>query len=79
MADFADEKTMELKLYDTLTRENGMKQAANFQRLRLPLLLPGITVNTSPTDYFPLQAVQLQRFKGESWDLFGDVMSAEGS
>jgi branched-chain amino acid transport system substrate-binding protein len=54
-----------------------MKQAANFQKLRVPLLLPGITINTSPTDYFPLQAVQLQRFKGESWELFGDVMSAE--
>jgi branched-chain amino acid transport system substrate-binding protein len=62
---------------DNLTRENVMKQAANFQKLRVPLLLPGITVNTSPTDYFPLQAVQLQRFKGESWELFGDIMSAE--
>jgi branched-chain amino acid transport system substrate-binding protein len=67
------------KCGDTLTRENVMRQAANFQKLRVPLLLPGITVNTSPTDYFPLQAVQLQRFKGESWELFGDVMSAEGS
>ena len=55
-----------------------MKQAANFQKLRVPMLLPGITVSTSPTDYYPIQAVQLQRFKGESWDLFGDVMSAEG-
>jgi branched-chain amino acid transport system substrate-binding protein len=62
---------------DNLTRENVMKQAVNFQKLRVPLLLPGITVNTSPTDYFPLQAVQLQRFKGESWELFGDIMSAE--
>ncbi len=65
------------KCGDNLTRENVMKQAANFQKLRVPLLLPGITVNTSPTDYFPLQAVQLQRFKGESWELYGDVMSAE--
>jgi branched-chain amino acid transport system substrate-binding protein len=67
------------KCGDTLTHENVMKQAANFQKLRVPLLLPGITVSTSPTDYYPIQAVQLQRFKGESWDLFGDVMSAEGS
>ena len=67
------------KCGDTLTRENVMKQAANFQKLRLPLLLPGITVNTSPTDYFPLQAVQLQRFKGESWELFGDILSAEST
>ena len=67
------------KCGDTLTRANVMKQAANFQKLKLPLLLPGITVNTSPTDYFPLQAVQLQRFKGESWELFGDVIAAEST
>jgi branched-chain amino acid transport system substrate-binding protein len=67
------------KCGDTLTHENVMKQAANFQKLRVPMLLPGITVSTSPTDYYPIQAVQLQRFKGESWDLFGEVMAAEGS
>ncbi len=67
------------KCGDTLTHENVMKQATNFQKLRVPLLLPGITVSTSPTDYYPIQAVQLQRFKGETWDLFGDVMHAEGS
>ena len=67
------------KCGDTLTHENVMKQAANFQKLRVPLLLPGITVSTSPTDYYPIQAVQLQRFKGESWELFGDVMHAEST
>jgi branched-chain amino acid transport system substrate-binding protein len=67
------------KCGDALTHENVMKQAANFQKLRVPLLLPGITVSTSPTDYYPIQAVQLQRFKGETWDLFGEVMAAEGS
>jgi branched-chain amino acid transport system substrate-binding protein len=56
-----------------------MRQAANHQKLRVPGLLPGITVSTSPTDFYPVQAVQLQRFKGESWDLFGDVMHAESS
>ena len=45
----------------------------------MPLLLPGITVNTSPTDYYPIQAVQLSRFKGETWDLFGDIMHAEST
>ena len=65
------------KCGDTLTRANVMKQAADFQKFRVPLLLPGITVSTSPTDYFPLQAVQLQRFKGEGWERFGDIMSAE--
>jgi branched-chain amino acid transport system substrate-binding protein len=64
---------------DELTRANLMKQAASFQKFRVPLILPGILVNTSPTDFYPLQAVQLQRFKGESWDLFGDVMHAESS
>jgi ABC-type branched-subunit amino acid transport system substrate-binding protein len=67
------------KCGDNLTRDNVMKQATNFQKYRLPLLLPGITVSTSPTDYYPIQAVQLSRFKGETWDLFGDVMHAEGS
>jgi branched-chain amino acid transport system substrate-binding protein len=62
-----------------MTRANLMKQAASFQKYRLPLLLPGITVSTSPTDFYPIQAVQLQRFKGETWELFGEVMHAEGS
>jgi len=52
---------------------------ANHQKLRVPGLLPGITVSTSPTDFYPVQAVQLQRFKGESWELFGDIMHAESS
>jgi len=65
------------KCGDDLTRENVMKQAANFQKYKLPMLIPGITINTSPTDYYPIQSVQLARFKGESWELFGDVMSNE--
>jgi branched-chain amino acid transport system substrate-binding protein len=67
------------KCGDNLTHENLMRQAANHQKLRVPCLLPGITVSTSPTDFYPVQAVQLQRFKGESWELFGDVMHAESS
>ena len=59
--------------------ENLMRQAANHQKLRIPLVLPGITISTSPTDYYPIQAVQLARFKAESWELFGDVMHAESS
>mgnify|MGYP006275440077 FL=1 len=62
-----------------LTRANLMKQAASFQKFRVPLLLPGILVNTSPTDFYPIQAVQLQRFKGETWELFGEVMHAEST
>ena len=67
------------KCGDNLTRENLMRQAANFQKFKLPLLLPGITVSTSPTDYYPIQAVQLSRFKGETWELFGDIMHAEST
>ena len=62
---------------DNLTRENVMKQAASIKGLELPLLLPGIKVNTSETDFYPLQAVQLARFKAESWERFGDVLSNE--
>ena len=64
---------------DELTRENLMKQAASMKRLVVPMLLPGITINTSATDYYPIQAVRLQRFKGETWDLFGDVLSNESA
>ena len=75
---FLMEQTLK-KCGDDLTRENVMRQAANHQKLRVPLLLPGITVSTSPTDFYPVQAVQLARFKGETWDRFGDVMAAESS
>src|SRR5258707_14417980 len=49
------------KCGDDLTRENVMRQAANHHNLKIPLVLPGITVNTSPTDFYPIQAVQLSR------------------
>ena len=61
---------------DDLTRENIMKQAANLKDFRVELLLPGIKINTSPTDFAPISQLQLMRFKGEKWDLFGDVISA---
>ncbi|MBS0519344.1 MAG: ABC transporter substrate-binding protein [Proteobacteria bacterium] len=64
---------------DDLTRANVMKQATSFKKFRVPMLLPGITVSTSPTDYFPIQAVQLQRFKGKSWELFGNILEAEAT
>jgi len=64
---------------DNMTRANLMKQAASFQKFRVPLLLPGILINTSATDFYPIQAVQLQRFKGETWELFGEIMHAESS
>ena len=62
---------------DNLTRENVMKQAANLKDFRTEVLLPGIMINTSPTDFAPISQLQLQRFKGESWELFGDVISGD--
>jgi branched-chain amino acid transport system substrate-binding protein len=65
------------KAGDNLTRENVMKQAASLKGLEVPLLLPGIKINTGPNDFYPIQAVQLQRFEGETFKLFGNVISAE--
>jgi len=62
---------------DDLTRENVMKQAANLKGFRTEVLLPGIAINTSPTNFAPISQLQLQRFKGEKWELFGDVISAD--
>ena len=62
---------------DQLTRENVMKQAANLRDFKLGLLLPGITINTSPTDYFPIEQMQMSRFNGEHGELFGSPISGE--
>jgi branched-chain amino acid transport system substrate-binding protein len=62
---------------DDLTRENVMKQAANLKNFTLPMLLPGVTINTSPTDYAPIKQVQMARFDGERWERFGPVISGE--
>ncbi len=59
---------------DNLTRENVMKQAANLKDLQLAILLPGIKINTSPTDFAPIQAEQLIRFDGKQWVRFGEVI-----
>jgi branched-chain amino acid transport system substrate-binding protein len=64
---------------DNLTRASVMTKAASFQKFRVPMLLPGITVSTSATDYYPIQAVQLARFKGQTWELFGEILHAESS
>jgi branched-chain amino acid transport system substrate-binding protein len=64
---------------DTLTRENAMKQAASLHTLVLPMLLPGITVSTSADDFAPIKQMQLQKFDGTTWKLFGEVISGSGS
>jgi branched-chain amino acid transport system substrate-binding protein len=62
---------------DNLSRENIMKEAANLHDLKLPMLLPGITVNTSPTDFYPVKQMQMEHFNGERWELFGPVIRGE--
>jgi branched-chain amino acid transport system substrate-binding protein len=56
-----------------VTRKNLMRQAANLHDLHLPLLLPGITINTSPTDFYPIKQVYLAKFDGTRWVLFGHL------
>ena len=58
-----------------LSRENIMRQAANLHELELPLLLPGIRVNTSPTDYRPVKQMRPMRFNGHNWELAGDLIT----
>jgi len=62
---------------DDLTRANIMKQAANLKDFTPDTLLPGIRINTSAADFAPIEQLQMMRFKGEKWDLFGDVISGE--
>ena len=62
---------------DNLTRDNVMKQAASLERLPQGGLLPGITLSTGPDDFQPIEQLQLMQFKGERWQLFGDVISGE--
>ena len=60
---------------DELTRENVMKQAANLHDFTTPLLLPGVRINTSPTDFAPIKQVQMARFDGTRWQLFGPILT----
>jgi branched-chain amino acid transport system substrate-binding protein len=60
---------------DDLTRDNVMRQAANVHDLELPMLLPGIRINTGPSDYAPVKQVKLARFDGNHWVPFGELMS----
>ncbi|MGB9366804.1 MAG: ABC transporter substrate-binding protein [Xanthobacteraceae bacterium] len=66
------------KCGDNLTRENVMKQAASLKSLSQPMLLPGITINTSDKDFYPIEQMQMQKFNGERWELFGPVISGSG-
>jgi len=57
---------------DNLSRERVTQQAANLHDFQLGMLLPGITVNTSSTDFAPV--LQMQRFNGQTWELFGPIL-----
>jgi len=61
------------------SRENIMKQAANLKDFGLPTLLPGIKINTSPTNFHPIRQMQLEKWNGKTWELFGDVISGNES
>jgi branched-chain amino acid transport system substrate-binding protein len=61
------------------SRDNVMKQAANIHDLELPTALPGIKINTSPTNYHPIRQMQLEKWDGKTWVRFGDVISGAGA
>jgi hypothetical protein len=62
---------------DDLSRENIMKEAANLHHFREPMLLPGIEINTSPTDFAPIKQIQMARFDGQHWQSFGPLIGGQ--
>ncbi len=62
---------------DNLTRENVMKEAANLHNFRVPMLLPGIEINTSPSDFAPIKQIQMGQFDGQRWRLFGALINGQ--
>ncbi len=64
---------------DNLSRPNIMAQAEQLHALALPMLLPGITLNTSPTDFQPLKQLRMAKFNGQTWEVFGDLMQVSSS
>jgi branched-chain amino acid transport system substrate-binding protein len=62
---------------DNLTRENVMKQATSLKDFTPDTLLPGVKINTSTTDFYPIEQLQMMRFKDKKWDLFGDILGGE--
>jgi ABC-type branched-subunit amino acid transport system substrate-binding protein len=62
---------------DDLTRENVMRQAASLKDFRSEILLPGITINTGPNDFAPISQLRLMKFKGDRWELFGEIITSD--
>ena len=69
-------KTLEM-CGDDLTRANLMKQAASLKDFAPDTLLPGVKINTSATDFYPIEQLQMAKFKGEKWDPFGPIINGE--
>jgi len=63
---------------DDLTRENVMKQCANMHNFQLPMVLPGVLINTTPTDYQMIKQAQMRRFNGQRYVSFGPILSGAG-
>ena len=63
---------------DDLTRENIMRQATSLKNFTASLALPGMTINTSPTDYRINKQMQMMKFNGERWELFGPIIADTG-
>jgi branched-chain amino acid transport system substrate-binding protein len=61
------------------SRENIMKEVADLHNVESPVLLPGIKINTSPTNFHPIRAMQLQKWDGKTWKRFGDVIEGAQS
>ena len=62
---------------DDVSRKNVMRQSANLKDFELPMMLPGIKINTGPDDYYPIKQMQMERFNGNTFELFGPVISGE--
>ncbi|MCP3447183.1 ABC transporter substrate-binding protein [Bradyrhizobium sp. CCGUVB14] len=62
---------------DNLTRDNIMKQAASMKDFEPDTLLPGIKINTAPDNFAPIEQLQMMRFKGKTWELFGEIISSD--
>jgi branched-chain amino acid transport system substrate-binding protein len=78
---YAAAKTLEqvlMQCKDDLTRENVMKQAASLKNVHIPMLLPGVVVNTSDTDFFPIEQGRLIKFDGKEWVPFGGILDGAG-
>ena len=74
---FAADQTAGIVARCDVAELNVMRQAAGIKDFSTEMMLPGIKVNTGPDDFFPIEQMQLMKFDGEAWRLFGDVIDGE--